>query len=81
MPIAIAEQITGFRQTQKVVSVLEKYNLPTYASFNKQKVFSVLKMDKKRDKSEMNYVLLERIGKGVVKSISLRQVEKIIQDL
>ena len=77
----IAEQITGFRQTQKVVSVLEKYNLPTYASFNKQKVFNVLKMDKKRDKSEMNYVLLERIGKGVVKSISLRQVEKIIQDL
>ncbi len=77
----ISEQLTGFKQTEKVVSVLEKYNLPTYASFNKQKVFDVLKMDKKREKKEMNYVLLEKIGKGVVKSISLKQLEKIIQDL
>ncbi len=77
----ISEQIAGFKQTEKVVTVLEKYNLPTYASFNKQKVFNVLKMDKKRERKEMNYVLLEKIGKGVVKSISLKQLEKIIQDL
>jgi 3-dehydroquinate synthase len=77
----ISEQLTGFKQTEKVVRVLEKYNLPTYASFNKQKVFNVLKMDKKRERKEMNYVLLEKIGKGVVKSISLKQLEKIIQDL
>ncbi len=77
----ISEQLAGFRQTEKVVSVLKKYNLPTYASFNKQKVFDVLKMDKKRERKEMNYVLLERIGKGVVKSISLTQLEKIISKL
>ena len=77
----ISEQLTGFKQTEKVISVLEKYNLPTYAAFDKQKVFNVLKMDKKREKKEMNYVLLEKIGKGVVKSISLKQLEKIIQDL
>jgi 3-dehydroquinate synthase len=77
----ISEQLTGFKQTERVVSILEKYNLPTYAAFDKQKVFDVLKMDKKREKKEMNYVLLEKIGKGVVKSISLNQLEKIIQDL
>lgn len=77
----ISEQLTGFRQTERVVRLLEKYNLPTYASFNKQKVFDVLKMDKKREKKQMNYVLLEKIGKGVVKTISLKQLGKIIQDL
>ncbi len=77
----ISEQLAGFKQTEKVVSVLEKYNLPTYATFNKQKVFDVLKMDKKRERKEMNYVLLEKIGKGVVKSISLNQLEKIIEKL
>lgn len=77
----ISEQLTGFKQTEKVVSVLEKYKLPTYASFNKQKVFEILRMDKKRERKEMNYVLLERIGRGVVKTISLKQLEKIIQDL
>jgi len=77
----ISEQLAGFRQTERVVSVLERYNLPTYANFNKQKVFDVLKMDKKRERGEMNYVLLEKIGKGVLKTISLKQLEKIIGGL
>lgn len=77
----ISERLTGFKQTERVVNVLENYKLPTYASFNKQKVFNVLKMDKKRERKEMNYVLLEKIGKGVVRSISLKQLEKIIQNL
>lgn len=77
----ISEQLTGFKQTERVVNVLEEYNLPTYAAFDKQKVFNVLKMDKKREKKEMNYVLLEKIGKGVVKSISLNKLEKIIAGL
>ncbi len=74
----ISEQLAGFKQTERVVKLLEKYNLPAYASFDNQKVFNVLKMDKKRERKEMNYVLLERIGKGVVKNISLSQLGKII---
>lgn len=77
----ISEQLTGFKQTEKVVNVLEKYGLPAYASFDKQKVFNVLKMDKKREKKEMNYVLLEKIGKGVVKQIELKKLEQIISSL
>jgi 3-dehydroquinate synthase len=77
----ISEQLTGFRQTERVVSLLEQYQLPTYASFDKDKVFRILKMDKKRERKEMNYVLLDRIGKGVVKSISLKKLEQILQQL
>ncbi len=77
----ISERLAGFKQTEKVISLLEKYNLPTYADFDKQKVFDVLKMDKKRERKEINYVLLEKIGKGVVKSISLKQLEKLISNL
>ena len=77
----ISEQLAGFKQTGRVASLLEKYGLPTQASFDKQKVFATLKMDKKREKKEMNYVLLERIGKGILKPIPLVQLEKIIADL
>lgn len=77
----ISEKLTGFKQTERVVNLLQQFNLPTYASFDKQKVFEVLKMDKKREKKEMNYVLLEKIGKGIVKSISLKQLEKILSAL
>lgn len=77
----ISEELTGFKQTERVVRTLEKYGLPTYAAFDKQKAMEVLKMDKKRERKEMNYILLEKIGKGIIKPISLVQLEKIVGSL
>src|SRR6185436_10019441 len=77
----ISQEITGFKETERVANLISRYDLPTFADFNKQKAFEVLKMDKKRERKEMNYVLLEKIGKGVVKSIPLKQLEEIIHQL
>ena len=77
----ISEKIIGFEEAGRVAALLLKYDLPTFADFDKQKVFEVLKMDKKRERKEMNYVMLEKIGKGVVRSIPLKQLEDIIQSL
>jgi 3-dehydroquinate synthase len=77
----IAEKLTGFKEAERVIKVLEKYNLPTHAAFDKKKVFDVLKMDKKRERKEMNYVLLEKIGRGVMRSIPLSQLEEMIGSL
>jgi 3-dehydroquinate synthase len=77
----ISQKLLGFKEPGRVAALLLKYDLPTFADFDKQKVFEVLKMDKKRERKEMNYVLLEKIGKGVVKSIPLKQLEEIIQEL
>ena len=74
----ISEQVCGFRQTEKVQSVLEKYHLPVAAAVNKQKVFEILKMDKKRERKSMNFVLLNKIGDAVVRPLSLSQVEKFL---
>jgi 3-dehydroquinate synthase len=77
----ISQKILGFKEPGRLAELLERYELPTFAEFDKQKVFDVLKMDKKRERKEMNYVMLERIGKGVVKSIPLKQLEEIINEL
>ncbi len=77
----ISEKITGFKESGRVAALLLKYGLPTFADFDKKKVFEVLKMDKKREKKEMNYVMLEKIGKGVVRSIPLKQLESIFNEL
>ncbi len=77
----ISEQLNGFKQTGKVTDLLSKYGLPTYAEFDKTKAFDILQKDKKKVKSEMNYVLLEKIGKGVVKSIPMTDLKKIITSL
>jgi 3-dehydroquinate synthase len=47
-------------------------------TFEPGKVFSVLKMDKKRDLDTMNFVLLEKIGKAVVKPIQLNLLQSIL---
>ena len=77
----ISERITGFKEADRVATLLLKYNLPTFAQFDKQRVFDVLKMDKKRERKIINYVLLEKIGRGVVEAIPLDRLEKIFQDL
>jgi 3-dehydroquinate synthase len=77
----ISENITGFKDAGRVARLLLQYDLPTFVEFEKEKVFAVMKMDKKRERKEMNYVLLEKIGKGVVKSIELKKLEQIINDL
>jgi 3-dehydroquinate synthase len=77
----ISEHLCGFKATQRVVSLLERYELPTYAAFDKKKVMKVLLMDKKRERKELNFILLQRIGKALIKPVAVDQLEKIIQSL
>lgn len=77
----ISAKLCGFKQTEKLVTVLEKYGLPTYAEFDKKKAVEVLRMDKKRVRKEMNYILLQKIGKAVIQPIPLTKLEKLITAL
>ena len=77
----LSATLTGFKQAERVIQVISQYGLPTYAGFDQQKVFSVLKMDKKRERKDIHYILLEKIGKGVIQSIPLKQLEKNLQAL
>lgn len=77
----ISEQLAGFKQTGRVVSLLSKYGLPTYTEFDKAKAFDILQKDKKKVNTAISYVLLEKIGKGIVKSIPLKDLQSIISEL
>jgi 3-dehydroquinate synthase len=76
-----SEQALGFRHAERVSGVLRQYGLPTDAVFKADKVLDILKMDKKRVSSSMNYILLEKIGKGVVYPVPLRTLEKWVRAL
>lgn len=77
----ISEQLLGFDGKERVKALIEKYQLPTGIAFNAKKVFEVLAMDKKRVQKEMNFVLLNKIGRAVVYPIPLQRLEKIINKL
>ena len=77
----ISEQLCGFKQTDSVVALLSKYGLPVYIKFDKAKAFDILQKDKKKVNTAMSYVLLEKIGRGVIKSIPIKELESIINEL
>lgn len=77
----ISERYAKFKDTARVMQVLDKYGLPTLADYDKEQAFQILKMDKKRERSTVHYVLLEKIGRGIVQSIPLTELETIINEL
>lgn len=77
----ISEEFTDFDGTGRLISVLKKYGLPTLAVFDPKEVMRILRMDKKRARDSMNYVLLNRIGQAAVKVIPIVQLEKLLQSI
>lgn len=77
----VSEEFTAFTDTDRVMSTLKKYGLPTLAEFDPKEVMAVLRMDKKKVKDSMNYVLLNKIGQGIVKVIPITELDKLLQSI
>ena len=70
----LSQKFTGFKNVDLVVSLLDRYGLQTFAEFDKGKVINVLKMDKKKTKDSIHFILLEKVGKAFIKEISIQQL-------
>ncbi len=77
---SLSEQLNNFpaESKQRVIEILKQYHLPVHLHFDKASVWQILLMDKKRENSAMNFVLLEQIGKAVVTAIPLVQLKDLI---
>jgi 3-dehydroquinate synthase len=75
----ISEKINGFphKETEKVKQLLSKYHLPTAFDFDKEKTWDILLHDKKKSGSDMNFVVLDKIGKASIKKIPLTDLHDI----
>jgi len=75
----ISEEVNKFPAADKlrIVSLLKKYNLPVQLKFDKEKIWEVLLMDKKKSGSKINFVLLNSIGDAIVQPISVKQLEEL----
>jgi 3-dehydroquinate synthase len=75
----MSQHLKRFKGAEEVVSLLERYGLPTFAEFDTQKAFKILMMDKKKDNVSINYILLEKIGKGVIQPLLFVQLQEILK--
>jgi len=71
---SLSQKMNGFTNVDRVVELLGQYGLPTFTQFDKDKVIKVLKMDKKKTKNRINFILLEKIGKATIREISIQQL-------
>jgi 3-dehydroquinate synthase len=70
----LSEKLLGFKNTNRVTALLQRYELPTSLQFDKHKVIDILKMDKKKENDSVNFILLERIGKALVQPVTIREI-------
>ena len=70
----LSEKINGlhFDDAQRVVRLLARYHLPVDIETDYKKVFEVLKMDKKREGEQMQFVLLNAIGSAEAKPVQMQ---------
>jgi 3-dehydroquinate synthase len=67
----LSESLVGFKDVKRVASLIEQYSLPAHYAFDVGKALQVMQADKKRVKDVINYILLEKIGKGIVKPLKV----------
>ncbi len=79
----LSEKINGFHYSDaaKIVKLLNQYHLPVDVETDHEKVFEVLKMDKKRANDGIHFILLKNIGHAEIKFISLTELEKYFKEI
>lgn len=79
----ISEKINGFSntETEKVKKLLLKYKLPITFDIDKDKTWNILLHDKKKSGDDMNFVVLNEIGKASIKKIALPDLQRIFYSL
>lgn len=77
----LSTSIKKFKESERLTKLIAKYGLPTETYYDKMQAIEMLRMDKKKVRSSMNFVLLEKIGRAVVEPIPLATLEELIKQL
>ena len=79
----LSVQLNNFHadDAAKIVRLLAKYHLPVDVETDHEKVFEILKMDKKRKGDGVQFILLKNIGNAVIQFISLTDLQKHFKEI
>jgi 3-dehydroquinate synthase len=70
-----------FNDASRIVKLLAKYHLPVDIETDHEKVFEVLKMDKKRKDNGIHFILLKKIGQAEIVYITLTDLQKHLKEI
>jgi 3-dehydroquinate synthase len=61
-------------EVQRLLCLLNKLGLPTSVSLDKQKAYSYMLKDKKKEMSSIHFILMEGIGSAKVELLSTKRL-------
>ncbi|MFZ1986945.1 MAG: 3-dehydroquinate synthase [Desulfatitalea sp.] len=69
--LSVHKGLLAGEEKERIVALLDRLNLPTALDFDRAAVFAALQKDKKRQQTQIHFVLLKALGHAVVESISI----------
>ena len=75
---SISKEICNFKKSKEISHLLLNYGLPTKIKIDKTKILDAISMDKKKNGDEINFILLNKIGKGIIKSLPIKEFSKFL---
>ena len=76
----IAGQTVGFKDTERVLALLKKYGLPPQFDFDKDKAIEMLQKDKKKAGKAIDYIVLQKIGKASIQTLTMEALAALIHE-
>jgi 3-dehydroquinate synthase len=74
--LSVRHGLLSESQKESIEHMLEKYNLPVSMAMDKEKIFEAMLRDKKRDNQIIHFILLENIGKAIIKATDVEVLKK-----
>lgn len=63
---------------ERTKKLLEQFNLPVKAEYNREQLTDIMKRDKKNKRGEINFILIEKIGKHKVIKVKEKEVYEFL---
>jgi 3-dehydroquinate synthase len=77
--ISVQKSLLTGEDHLKLINLLERYLLPTQAQINNETLWDALKKDKKRASDRMHFVLLQGLGRAMIKNIPIGDVKGYLE--
>lgn len=76
--LSVSQGLLSSESVPQLIDLLQLYGLPTTHPMDVPRVMEVLKMDKKRSKNTIDYILLEDIGRAVIRPLTFDVIEQAL---
>ncbi len=76
--LSVQRGYLSVEQRDRIIKLLNDYQLPVVTKVNNQEVFDALLHDKKREQNKIHFVLLKNIGEAFIEEIDTSELKKVV---